>query len=205
MYVFRRDTFRLKHSVSRVATAMEDDSAAEHSTEQIKTRGKNKISLSHARSATEHRANEAVTTQHMQGSAAAQCAPVSEHTSQASISSELVQWVSFGPQPPTQTIGIWQVQFPKQWIEYDPEINTDIERQYQNGERVDHFQQCRSKKRDWWDDYTIEFDRMEQRNTRSNRVRKVRRIERSVCGAWSTAPLPRQADELTGVWSGERR
>ena len=37
MYVFRRDTFRLKHSVSRVATAMEDDSAAEHSTEQIKT------------------------------------------------------------------------------------------------------------------------------------------------------------------------
>ena len=67
MYVFRRDTFRLKHSVSRVATAMEDDSAAEHSTEQIETRGKNKISLSHARSATEHRANEAVTTEHMQG------------------------------------------------------------------------------------------------------------------------------------------
>ena len=29
MYVFRREPFRLKHSVSRVATAIEDDSAAE--------------------------------------------------------------------------------------------------------------------------------------------------------------------------------
>ena len=178
---------------------MEYDSAAEHSRKQ------NKIPLSHARSATGHRANEAVTTEHMQGSVTAQCALVSEHTSEASSVSELHQWLSFGPQPPTRTIGIWQVQFPKQWNEYDPEINTDIEQQYQNGTRVAHFQQCRSKKRDWWDDYTIEFDRMEQRNTRSNYVRKVRRIERSVCGAWSTAPLPRQADELTGVWSGERR
>ena len=115
MYVFQRDTCRLKHSVSRVATAMEDDSAAEHSTEQIKTRRENKISLSHARSATEHRANEAVTTQHMQGSAAAQCAPVPEHTSQASSSSERAQWVSSGNQPPTQTIGIGMWHF-------DPEI-----------------------------------------------------------------------------------
>ena len=139
----------------------------------------------------------------MQGSAAAQCAPVSEHTSQASSVSELVPWLA--PLPKKKPIGIWQMQFPKQWFEYDPEINTDIERQCQNGERVAHFQQCRSKKRDWWYDYTIEFDHMEQRNTRSNRVRKVRRIERSVCGAWSTAPLPRQADDLTGVWSGERR
>ena len=140
MYVFRRDTFRLKHSVSRVATAMEDDSAAEHSRKQ------NKIPLSHARSATEHRANEAVTTEHMQGSATAQCALVSEHTSEASSVSELHQWLSFGPQPPTRTIGIWQIQISKQWNEYDPEINTDIERQYQNGERVAHFQQRRSKK-----------------------------------------------------------
>ena len=145
MYVFRRDTFKLKHSVSRVATAMEDDSAAEHSRKQ------NKIPLSHARSATEHRANEAVTTEHMQGSATAQCALVSEHTSEASSVSELHQWLSFGPQPPTRTIGIWQIQFPKQWNEYDPEINTDIERQYQNGKRVARFQQCRSKKK-WWDD-----------------------------------------------------
>ena len=81
---------------------MEDDSAAEHSTEQIETRREKQISLSYARSATEHRANEAVTTQHMQGSAAAQCAPVSEHTSQASSVSELVQWL--GPQPPTQAM-----------------------------------------------------------------------------------------------------
>ena len=141
----------------------------------------------------------------MQGSTTAQCAPVSDLTSQASSVSALVPWLSCGPQPPTQTIAIWQVQFSKQWWEYNPEVNTNIERQYQNGKRVAHFKQCRNQKYDWWDDYTIEFDRVEQRNTRSNRVRKVRRIERSVCGAWSTAPLPRQADELTGVWSGERR
>ena len=136
----------------------------------------------------------------MQGSATAQCAPVSEHTSQASSISELVPWL--GPLPKTQTIGIWQVQFPKQWIEYDPEINTDIEQRYQNGTRVAHSPQCRSKQRDWWDDCTIECDRLEQRNTRSMRVRKVRRIEPRESGACITAPLPRQADELTSVWSG---
>ena len=148
-------------------------------------------STGHACSATEHAASEAVTTPHVQGNAVVQCAPVSERTSQVSGSSE--------PQQPTHTIGIWQVEFPKQWMEYEPAINADIEQQYHNGGRVAQFRQCRSKKKDWWDDYSIAFDRMEQRNARSGRVRKVRRIERNV-------PLPQLAsmhedDELTGVWS----
>ena len=173
---------------------VEELCAGSSSTGQVKTRRAtaNKICnniLSHEPSATEHPAKEVVRSKHMQSTSAAQCAPVSEHTSPASGSSELVPWLSSRPLSPTHTIAIWQVQFPKQWIEYEPAINTDIEQQFQNSTNVAHFQQCKSRKRDWWDDYTIAFDRMEQRNTRSGCVRKVRRIERSACAPQSTAPL----------------
>ena len=45
------------------------------------------------------------------------------------------------------TIGIRQVKFPKEWIEYESEIQSVIEQQYQNGEEVARFRQCRSRKR----------------------------------------------------------
>ena len=72
------------------------------------------------------------------------------------------------------------MQFPKQWTEYEPETNAHIEQQFRSGMQLAHVRQCRSKKNDEWDDYTISFDRMEQLNIRSKRVRKVRRIERTV-------------------------
>ena len=94
------------------------------------------------------------------------------------------------------TIGIWQVQFPKEWIEYESEIQSIIEQQYQNGEEVARFRQCRSRKKDIWYDYRISFRSMAQFNETSGRVRRVRRIERNAfaldmatasneCGVWA--------------------
>ena len=82
--------------------------AGSSSTGQVKTRRAtaNKICnniLSHERSATEQPAKEVVRSKHMQSTYAAQCAPVSEHTSPASGSSELVPWLSSGPLSSTHT------------------------------------------------------------------------------------------------------
>ena len=57
------------------------------------------------------------------------------------------------------TIGIWQVQFPKEWIEYESEIQSIIEQQYQNGEEVARFRQCRSRKKIYGMTTTFHFDR----------------------------------------------
>ena len=122
---------------------------------------------------------------------ALQCAPSAERTSQASGSTDAT--------PPTHTIGIWQMQFPKQWTEYEPETNAHIEQQFRSGMQLAHVRQCRSKKNDEWDDYTISFDRMEQLNIRSKRVRKVRRIERTVPKHDELS----EKRELTGVWKEE--
>ena len=78
------------------------------------------------------------------------------------------------------TIGIWEVEFPKYWFEYDSEIQSIIEQRYQNGEQSASFQQCRSRKKNIWDDYIITFRNMTQRNVRSGRLQKVQRIERKV-------------------------
>ena len=78
------------------------------------------------------------------------------------------------------TIGIWQVQFPKHWSEYESELQSIIEQQYQNGVEIVRFRQCRSPKKDIWYDYNISFRSMEQCNEKSGRVRRVRRIERNV-------------------------
>ena len=100
------------------------------------------------------------------------CAPSTERTSQASGSTDAT--------PPTHTIGIWQIQYPKHWVDYEPETNATIEQVFQSGMQFADVRQCRSKKNDEWDDYTISFGSMEQLNIRSKRVRKVRRIERTV-------------------------
>ena len=113
-----------------------------------------------------------------------------------SSSLAIVSWQ--GTRQLTHPTAIWQVQFPKQWTEYESEIQSVIEQQYQNGEEVARFRQCRSRKRDIWHDYRISFRSMEQCNEKSGRVRRVRRIERNVLALDMAT-----AEDKYGVWAEE--
>ena len=70
----------------------------------------------------------------------------------------------------------WQVQFPSGWQDLPPEASRAIEASFATGEDVATYEQCRSKKQDWWDTYQIDFASMEQTNIRSGRQRNARRI-----------------------------
>ena len=133
----------------------------------------NKIHVVCARSAPEPAAYHRLRLPRKTTENALQCAPSAERTSQASGSTDAT--------PPTHTIGIWQIQYPKHWVDYEPETNATIEQAFQSGMQFADVRQCSLLSfADKWDDYTISFDRMEQLNIRSKRVRKVRRIERTV-------------------------
>ena len=84
-----------------------------------------------------------------------------------------------GTQPrarPPAAAAKWQVQFPKGWWDLPPETSAEIEQQHQRGQATAEYMQCRSKKRDEWQRYSINFESMEQTNTVSGRVRKARRV-----------------------------
>ena len=120
-----------------------------------------------------HQSNHRLSLPHKTTENALPCAPSTECTSQASGSTDAT--------PPTHTIGIWQIKYPKHWVDYEPETNATIEQAFQSGMQFADVRQCSLLSfADKWDDYTISFDRMEQLNIRSKRVRKVRRIERTV-------------------------
>ena len=70
----------------------------------------------------------------------------------------------------------WQVKFPSGWWDLPPEASAEIHQQYLRGEATAAYMQCRSKKRDEWQPYRIDFIRMEQTNTVSGRTRMARCI-----------------------------
>ncbi len=70
----------------------------------------------------------------------------------------------------------WQVKFPSGWWDLPPEASAEIHQQYLRGEATAAYMQCRSKKRDEWQPYRIDFNRMEQTNTVSGRTRMARCI-----------------------------
>ena len=70
----------------------------------------------------------------------------------------------------------WQVQFPSGWHDLPPEASSEIEAARLRGENVAIYEQCRSKKQDWWDTYQMDFANMQQTNLRSGTRRIARRI-----------------------------
>ena len=168
-----------KSSAKEHAADKVEDGEAERKQPKLRRTKGNKINISSARSAPAHPANQTVPTPRSATENALECAPGTERT------------CTFA-----HATGIWQVQFPKQWMAYETETNAYIEQRYQNGMQLAHFRQCKSKKHDRWEDYSIAFDRMEQVNCRSGRLRKVRRVERPLI---QHDELPEEND-LTGVW-----
>ncbi len=70
----------------------------------------------------------------------------------------------------------WQVKYPSGWWDLPPEASAEIHQQYLRGEATAGYMQCRSKKRDEWQPYRIDFNRMEQTNIVSGRTRMARCI-----------------------------
>ena len=69
-------------------------------------------------------------------------------------------------------------------------------------------EQCRSKKKDWWDKYQINFNSMQQANLRSGRLRNARRVVDEGKEESAAAPLMMKnksevaigCAQLEGVW-----
>ena len=91
---------------------------------------------------------------------------------------ESPDWSVLNSQTPVKyaTSAKWQVQFPSGWQDLPPEVFCKIEAARLRGENVAIYEQCRSKKKDWWDKYQINFSSMQQTNLHSGRMRKARRI-----------------------------
>ena len=104
-----------------------------------------------------------------------------------------------GPQTramPPAAAAKWQVQFPSGWWDLPPETSAEIEQQHQRGQATAEYLQCRSKNRDEWQRYRIDFESMEQTNTVSGRVREAQCI-RTVANVADTAI---SSMEPGGVW-----
>ena len=95
----------------------------------------------------------------------------------------------------------WQVKFPSGWQDLPPEASCKTEAARNDGKHVVEYEQCRSKKQDWWDPYRIVFSTMQQTNLRSGTVRETRRLVTSA-GAPELAKLPTLLFEPArgGVW-----
>ena len=74
------------------------------------------------------------------------------------------------------TTANWQVQFPSGWHDLPPQASSEIEAARLRGENVAIYEQCRSKKQDWWDTYQMGLANMQQTNLRSGTRRIARRI-----------------------------
>ena len=77
---------------------------------------------------------------------------------------------------PVATSVTWQVKFPKGWQDLPPDASSEIESAHQRGANVADYKQCRSKKRNEWVAYQLDFRTMRQTNVESERVREARRI-----------------------------
>ena len=118
--------------------------------------------------------------------------------------------VACNPRPKSAN---WQVQFPSGWHDLPPQASSEIEAARLRGENVAIYEQCRSKKQDWWDTYQMDFANMQQTNLRSGTRRIARRIVDA--GVEESSPampaklnaygslrgVSQEPDEtLTGVW-----
>ena len=106
----------------------------------------------------------------------------------------------------------WQVQFPSGWHDLPPQASFAIEAARLRGENVAIYEQCRSKKQNWWDTYQMDLANMQQTNVRSGTRRMARRIvdagfeassaampkELHAYGSLSTVAL--EDETLRGVW-----
>ena len=110
------------------------------------------------------------------------------------------------------------MQFPSGWHDLPPQASSEIEAARLRGENVAMYEQCRSKKQDWWDTCQMDFANMQQTNLRSGTRRIARRIARRIVDAGveeSSPAMPaepnaygcplrdvsQEADEtLTGIW-----
>ena len=107
--------------------------------------------------------------------------------------------VACNPRPKSAN---WQVQFPSGWHDLPPQASSAIEAARLRGENVAIYEQCRSKKQDWWDTYQMDFANMQQTNLRSG----TRRIERRIVDAGVEESSPAMPAELNaygslrGVW-----
>ena len=113
---------------------------------------------------------------------------------------------------PVATSVTWQVKFPKGWQDLPPDASSEIEAARLRGENVAIYEQCRSKKQNWWDAYQMDFANMQQTNLRSGTRRIARRIvdagveesshampaELNAYGSLSTVAL--EDETLRGVW-----
>ena len=104
------------------------------------------------------------------------------------------------------------MQLPSGWHGLPPEASSEIEAAQLRGENVAIYEQCRSKKQDWWDTCQMDFANMQQTNLRSGTRRIARRIvdagveepspampaEVNTYGSLSTVAL--EDETLRGVW-----
>ena len=108
------------------------------------------------------------------------------------------------PEHATVAAGTWQVKFPKGWWNLPQEASVEIDTQYIRGEAQAEYMQCRSKKKNEWQLYRIDFNRMEQTNTTSGRVRPVRWVRAAAAQCIDTAHTTSSAEPAReGVWSLE--
>ena len=89
------------------------------------------------------------------------------------------------------TTANWQVQFPSGWHDLPPQASSEIEAARLRGENVAIYEQCRSKKQNWWDTYQMDLANMQQTNVRSGTRRMARRIVDAGFEA-SSAAMPKE-------------
>ena len=102
--------------------------------------------------------------------------PATEHSHAPQASATAVEHGSERWETAPAAADKWQVKFPSGWWDLPPEASAEIHRQYLRGEATAAYMQCRSKKRDEWQPYRIDFNRMEQTNIVSGRTRMARCI-----------------------------
>ena len=85
----------------------------------------------------------------------------------------------------------WQVQFPSGWHDLPPQASSEIEAARLRGENVAIYEQCRSKKQNWWGTYQMDLANMQQANVRSGTRRMARRIVDAGFEA-SSAAMPKE-------------
>ena len=67
---------------------------------------------------------------------------------------------------------MWQVEFPKGWCDIDVSVQESIQLAYESGSPTVVFSVLQSSRLGLWRHYEIDFNRMEQKNVESGRIRK---------------------------------
>ena len=120
-------------------------------------------------------------------------------SSSAGSAVQLVSDINAAACNPRPKSANWQVQFPSGWHDLPPQASSAIEAARLRGENVAIYEQCRSKKQDWWDTYQMDFANMQQTNLRSG----TRRIARRIVDAGVEESSPAMPAELNAYGSLE--